>query len=147
MNYWKITLDLIYIAILLAVSYFDIRERRVPNKIVGPAIGIALLAMFITSEWRSGLAGAGFGAAFMLIPVLTLGKKGGMGDVKLAFFMGLILGFPAIIAALIISHLSSLILWVGVLFKRLNRKSQVPFAPFLALGTIVLLLLPYILFV
>jgi leader peptidase (prepilin peptidase)/N-methyltransferase len=137
-------LDLCYIAVLLAVSLVDLREKRIPNKIIVPAIGLALVAMFLTLNWKSALVGAFFGGLFMLIPVMTLGKRGGMGDVKMAFFMGLILGFPAILFALIVAHLSALGLWIGVWVKRLNRKSVVPFGPFLAFGTFVFLLLPYL---
>ena len=145
MQLFEIVLDLVYCSLLLAVSIFDLRERRVPNRIIFPAIVIAGLAMFLRPGWRPALLGALVGGGFMLIPVLAFGKKGGMGDVKLAFFMGLILGFPNIIPALIIAHVATLFLWVGVAFKWLDRRALIPFAPFLALGTAALLLAPYVL--
>ena len=141
----KIVLDIVYFCVLVAVSFTDLRSRRIPNKIIFPAIGLALIAMFYTPGWRTALIGAALGAGFMLLPVVAFGKHGGMGDVKLAFFMGLILGFPGIVFALIVAHLSTIVLWIGVWLKRLNRKSVVPFGPFLAFGTAVFLLLPYLL--
>jgi prepilin signal peptidase PulO-like enzyme (type II secretory pathway) len=140
----QIILQLVYIGVLLAVSYTDLREKRIPNKIIVPAIGLAMIAAFVIGEWKTAVLGALFGGGFMLIPVLTLGKRGGMGDVKLAFFMGLILGFPLIVFALIVAHLSAIVLWIGVWLKRLNRKSTVPFGPFLAFGTLIFLVLPYL---
>ncbi len=41
----------IYTAILLYVSWTDIQTRRIPNVVIGPAIGIALLAVvFVLPE-------------------------------------------------------------------------------------------------
>ena len=116
-----------------------------PNNIMFPAILLGLIAMFYRPGWQSGLIGAAVGAGIMLLPVVTLGKKGGMGDVKLAFFMGLILGFPGVLVALIIAHVSTIFLWIGILLKKLTRKSLIPFAPFLSFGALVILFLPYFL--
>lgn len=138
-------LVLIYTGIFLAVSFFDLKERRVPNNIMFPAIVLGFIAMFYRPGWQSGLLGAALGAGIMLLPVLTFGKKGGMGDVKLAFFMGLILGYPGILVALIIAHVSTIFLWVGILLKKLTRKSLIPFAPFLSFGALVILFLPFFL--
>lgn len=137
MDSLRVILAIVYGFVLLLVSYTDIRERRIPNKVIIPAIGLAALAMFFVADWQTAVSGALFGGGFMMIPVLTLGKRGGMGDVKLAFFMGLILGFPTIIFALVIAHLSASLLWIGVWLKRLDRKSTIPFAPFLAIGTFI----------
>lgn len=141
----KLVLDLVYVAVLLGVTYKDIRERRIPNVVIGPAILLATVALFfVFPGWRAGAIGAFFGAGVMLIPVVTMGKKGGMGDVKLAFFMGLILGWPLILPALIIAHLSAATLLIGVIFKWLDRHTLIPFGPFLALGTLILLAIPYL---
>lgn len=141
----KIVLDVIYFCVLVTVSFTDLRSKRIPNKIIFPAIVLAFIAMFYTPGWRTALIGAVVGAGFMLLPVVAFGKHGGMGDVKLAFFMGLILGFPGIVFALIVAHVSTVVLWLGVVLKRLNRKSIIPFGPFLAFGTAVFLILPYLL--
>jgi len=56
----------------------------------------------------------------------------------LAIFMGLLLGYPktilAFYVAFIVGAIFGLILMV---FKKANKKSQVPFGPFLILGTFV----------
>ena len=143
MNGWQIVLAGVYCIILAAVSYTDLRERRIPNKIIVPALILALGSMFFTVGWTSALLGGLVGALVMLIPVFAFGGHGGMGDVKLALFIGLILGFPDILFALILAHLLAVTLWLGVFLKRLDRKSLVPFAPFLAAGALLFLLLPY----
>ena len=64
----------------------------------------------------------------------------GLGDVKLALLMGLVLGFPRIIVAIffafVVGALLSLFL---IFFKKKQWKSQVPFGPFLVLGTFLAL--------
>ena len=65
----------------------------------------------------------------------------GWGDAILAIFIGLILGWPGAMIALIIAFLSggfsSLIL---MLLKKKTLKSYLPFAPFLSLGVVTVML-------
>jgi len=64
----------------------------------------------------------------------------GVGDIKLAFFMGFFLGFPKIIVALFFSFFIGAIIGIGlILARRKKLKSEVPFGPFLATGTIIAL--------
>lgn len=136
-------LTIIYILILLSVSINDIRTMKIPNKIMFPAIVLAFLMVGARPyyEWGSPLLGALFGGGFMLIPAVAFGKNGGMGDVKLAIFMGLILGFPNIIWALLLAHMSAALLIIGVPFGWVDLKSKIPFAPFLSFGTLTLMLI------
>ena len=60
----------------------------------------------------------------------------GFGDVKLALFMGLFLGWPNILVALFSAFLAGAVLGVAlVLIKKKGMKSEVPFGPFLIGGT------------
>jgi leader peptidase (prepilin peptidase)/N-methyltransferase len=65
----------------------------------------------------------------------------GGGDIKLAFVLGLFLGFPNIIVALYLAFLTGaiggiiLILWK----KKSPKKAILPFGPFLIIGTLVCL--------
>lgn len=82
---------------------------------------------------------AAFGAAgfFFLLIILSRGRWMGFGDVKFAFLMGLVLGFPNILLALFTAFTSGAIIGVGLmLFKKKNLKSQIQFGPFLVGGTI-----------
>jgi prepilin signal peptidase PulO-like enzyme (type II secretory pathway) len=72
---------------------------------------------------------------------LIRGKDGmGGGDIKLAFVLGLILGFPNIILALYLAFLtggaSGIIL---ILWKKNLKDASLPFAPFLIAGTLICL--------
>jgi prepilin signal peptidase PulO-like enzyme (type II secretory pathway) len=62
----------------------------------------------------------------------------GFGDVKLALFLGLFLGYPGILVALFSSFiLGAIIGSVVVLLKKKKMRSEIPFAPFLVSGTIL----------
>ena len=65
----------------------------------------------------------------------------GFGDVKLAFFMGLFLGYPNILVALFLAFFLGAIIGVGlIVFGNKKLKSEVPFGPFLITGTFLALL-------
>lgn len=131
----------LYSAVLLTVSYTDIRRGIVPNQIMYPALLLAMAGMFRAPGWRSRALGGLVGMVVFIIPILFYGlERAGMGDVKLALFIGLIVGFPTVIYALTITFFSGAIVGlVGIGLGKLTRRSTIPFAPFLALGALVLL--------
>ena len=65
----------------------------------------------------------------------------GFGDVKFAFLMGLVLGFPNIVVGLYVAFLTGAI--VGIILILWRRKkvfgTAIPFGPFLVLGTFIAL--------
>lgn len=129
-----------YALVLISVAYTDLRERRIPNKIIVPALGVALVAMFYIPGWQSALIGAAVASFVFILPVISFGKQGGMGDVKLAAFIGLILGWPVTFTALVIAILlAAAVALIGVLIGKWNRKSLIPFGPFLSLGALICL--------
>ena len=65
----------------------------------------------------------------------------GAGDVKLAGVIGLMLGFPAAITALVIGiFLGGAAAIILLITHRAGRKSTFAYAPYLALGALVMLL-------
>jgi len=77
---------------------------------------------------------------FLAIVFLSQGKWMGLGDVKLAFLMGLFLGFPNILVALFLAFFIGAIIGIGLIISgKRTLKSEVPFGPFLITGTFIAL--------
>ncbi len=136
----ELLLELPFAAMLIAVAGIDLEHRIVPNRIVVPA---AVLALLLAALLRRGdllelvLAGAG-AFLFLLIAALAYPAGMGMGDVKLAGVMGVFLGL-SIIPALFLAFVLGSAVGVGMIVAQgpSARKKGVPFAPFLAAGGII----------
>ncbi len=134
---------------LIVIFVYDLKHFIIPDKVIFSAIIIALIynlfQLFTTHYPLSTVLNnlyAAFGAAifFLAIVLVSRGKWMGLGDVKLAFFMGLLLGFPNILVALFLAFLIGAIIGVGlILAKRKHLKSELPFGPFLVTGTFIAL--------
>jgi leader peptidase (prepilin peptidase)/N-methyltransferase len=132
-----------YIVVLIAVAYSDLRERIIPNRIIYPAILVALGAMFHFPGLGRALLGGAVAALVFIIPVFIYGpERAGIGDVKLAFFIGLIFGFSLTLYWALLVGLGSaaLVGLVGIFLRKMSRKSLLPFGSFLALGAIAFLI-------
>lgn len=125
--------------VLVYVSITDLRSRRIPNAVMFPALLVALIVAVLRPERGSFLLGGLLAGGLFLLPVLVYGlERAGGGDVKLALFLGLILGWPGIIPALLLACLSALAVAGGaILLGRLSLRSVIAFGPFLALGGLV----------
>lgn len=129
-------------AFLAVIFVYDLKHYLIPDKIIYPAIGVALVYDLLRFNFlgRSDILISAFGASglFLLMVLVSRGKWMGVGDIKLAFLMGLILGWPYILVALFFAFFSGAIIGVGlILANRKSFKSEVPFGPFLAAGTLV----------
>ena len=129
----------LFVGVLVYVSFTDLYWRRVPNVVTYPAIIIALCLLLVEPNPVSGLWGALVGGLVLLIPVLRYGpERAGVGDVKLALFIGLVLGFPATFYALFAAFgIGAIVAGAGLVAGRWHHTSSIPFAPFLALGAII----------
>ena len=84
--------DTLACAVLVAVTVTDLERRIVPNKIILPALVVALVVQTVLDpsvEWVVAAAAAG---GFYLVAALIYPAGLGMGDVKLAAFLGAWLG-------------------------------------------------------
>ena len=130
----------LFCASLVAISAADLEHRIVPNVIVLPTAVIVLgaqTALHLSAEWTiAAFAASGF---LLLIALLYPGGMG-MGDVKLAFLLGAMLG-RTVAVALAAGMVSALVpsIWLFVRHGSKARKMKIPFAPFLALGAVVAL--------
>ncbi|EKE05255.1 MAG: hypothetical protein ACD_19C00380G0002 [uncultured bacterium] len=86
------------------------------------------------------LMGFLIGGFFLSLIIVTSGKGMGGGDVKLGAFMGLVLGFPQAIFAVVLSFLIGAIFAVALIISGKKHFGQtIPFGPFLVLGSLIML--------
>lgn len=134
----------LYTAFLWTVLVIDLEQRRVLNVLLAPAAGGALLLSLLPGQ--SGLlpavigAGVGFGV-FWLLGLVGRGAIG-MGDIKLAGVIGLMTGYPAVLTALMLGAvLGGIAAGILLITRRAGLKSKMAYAPYLAVGTAIVLLM------
>jgi prepilin signal peptidase PulO-like enzyme (type II secretory pathway) len=127
----------------VVLAAIDLQERVIPNRIVVPAAAIVLVAQLAfypdrAGEWIVSALGA---ALFLFIPAVIKRGAIGMGDVKLAVLLGAATGY-AVLPALTFGFLALVPVAIYMLFREGSaaRKKYLPLGPFLALGTLVVLL-------
>lgn len=139
---------LVFVLGFTVLAVYDFRWFLLPNKIVFPLIGLAVLQVliqlvFFDAAWRD-IWGAALGVTiisglFYLLFTVSKGAWIGFGDVKLGIVLGILAGgpLPAILLLFAASVLGMIFSLRLVLAGEANRKSHVPFGPFLLAGMIV----------
>jgi leader peptidase (prepilin peptidase)/N-methyltransferase len=127
-----------FCCVLVAISAVDLEHRIVPDRIVLPATLVVLTAQTIRDPSPEWFVAAFCAALFLFLAVLAYPAGMGMGDVKLALLMGAALG-KLVAVALMLAMIAALVpgIYLMVRHGRAARKMGIPFAPFLALGSIV----------
>lgn len=122
----------------IVLFFTDLKYGILPDAITYPAILVTFLYLLLTTSYLLLNTLSAFGASlfFFLLFLGTKGKGMGFGDVKLAFLLGLLLGFPQIIIALYIAFISGAIVGVSFVFlkKKKIKGTTIPFGPFLIFG-------------
>ncbi|PIQ98251.1 MAG: prepilin peptidase [Candidatus Nealsonbacteria bacterium CG11_big_fil_rev_8_21_14_0_20_39_9] len=154
---WNLLFYLLISCFLIIIFVYDLKHYIIPDAVIYPAIAIAFLyqlfRMLNFVNWNlfgiwnveSGILrpiSSAFLASlfFLAIVFLSQGKWMGLGDVKLAFLMGLFLGFPNILVALFLAFFIGAIIGIGLIISgKRTLKSEVPFGPFLITGTFIAL--------
>ena len=140
------------ISFLVAIFVYDWLYMEIPSLIlwIGGIWTIVFSIYFdlnhaekITSIFQldifSGILAAGIAFLFFFSLVYFSKEKWmGMGDALLVIFLGLFLGWPEILLALLLAfNLGAFFSIFLVIFQKKTLKSQVPFGPFLVLGSIL----------
>ncbi len=150
----QFSLVAVFSFVLLAIAVYDLRHKIIPDEFAAALFALAILRTILT--WRveqgefessipvdvlTGLVLFGFFAALWFF---SKGAWMGFGDAKIAFSIGLFLGFPAALFALLFAFWSGAIVGIALLvFKLASRKTEVPFAPFLAFGSLAAFFFTY----
>jgi leader peptidase (prepilin peptidase)/N-methyltransferase len=148
---WAVPAYLVLVAALVAVSAVDLELFLVPNRILLAtlAVGVPLLVLAAALDHRwddlgRALAGAAIGFGILLAINLVTPRGMGMGDVKLAGVLGAWLGFLDIghvFLGLFLGFLLGAVGGIALLATGVRtRKDHIPFAPFLAAGAVLAIL-------
>jgi leader peptidase (prepilin peptidase)/N-methyltransferase len=139
----QLSLGLVFVAVLAAITLTDLERRVIPNAILlaGAVIGLGIVAATDPASLPERAAAAAGAGGFLLLFALLYPRGMGMGDVKLAAVMGLFLG-ASVVPALVVGVVLGALLGFGAMLRNgpAARKQAVPFGPFLAVGGVVGLL-------
>lgn len=129
-------------ASLAVLSAIDLRYRLLPNRIVLCSWGVVLLLRLLhdPATAAEGLAAGLAAAAFLAAPLALNRSAMGLGDVKLALLLGALVGW-GVFGAIVLGCFALMPFAVAMLVRGDTlRGATLPFGPFLAFGTVVVLL-------
>jgi len=145
----------IFVLVLVQVIFFDFEHHLILDRVMFPAMALALLVSLSSllggriglwhQDWWVGIAmGTGAGLLFILLALagsaIFKGEALGFGDVKLAVFMGLLLGWPFTLSALFDGVLLAAIGAIVFIVTHRSLKGTIAYGPYLALGALIVLL-------
>ena len=164
-SYWSfiffLSLFAFIFSLLIVISVYDIRHKIIPDKLVYIYIIVSFLSIFIVSS-SSGLSfslpsllailsGPIVALPFAFLWLISKGKWMGLGDAKLILGIGWMLGPILALSALVIAFWIGAIVGLFVIFfsrnlsqldktGKVGMKTEIPFAPFLIIGTLIVFL-------
>ena len=151
-----------YAALMTGIAAIDIRTRRIPSRWLLGLAGLALLDAAALPATPPGLpasllgGGVGVGAFYLVyrggilfarrMPTAQDSRPAfGFGDVKLMGAIGLMIGFPALLPAMLLAIVCGGV-WATVILVRRRREvssadETVPYAPCIVAGAMLAVLI------
>lgn len=145
LRYWLILGSLVFLGIL------DHKKRIIPNRILVVLLGartllLAVECLVFQEVWvelfLSSMTGFLGGGMLFFLTSRVMKNGIGMGDVKLIAVLGYYLGFQVLMSDMVISLLLTVVGGLtSLLIQKKSLRSELPFAPFVAAGTMITILL------
>ncbi len=136
--------------LLLLVAIFDLKYGVIPDSlsvatlvwVIVYRIALVWAGIMNPLDWWRAVAMAIGLTMFFAVLYWGTGKKGfGLGDVKLAPSLGLLLGWPQMVVGIFLSFVFGAIVSLFLLaLGKKKMKQTIPFGPFLVIGTVISLL-------
>ena len=141
-------LSLVIISFFVAIAFYDIRHKIIPDSL---SYGVAAIALAFSvfsifegsSSWWRLLDGFIIAAPFAFFWLVSRGQWMGLGDAKLALSIGWWLGIFGAGGAIILSIFSGAAVGIVILIAEKMRlgkvkwgKHEIPFGPFLIIGAL-----------
>ena len=134
----------VFVLVLVQVIFFDFEHRLILDRVMFPAMALALIVSLFNNPWWIGIAmGLAAGLLFLLIAVVGAAifrtEALGFGDVKLALFLGLLLGWPYVFQALLYGVMLAAVGAIAFIVWNRSLKGTIAYGPYLAAGALVML--------
>ena len=143
--FWLVV-GLLFLALAVADAFYGVLPDKfiVPLSLLAVAYRIALVSfgiMQLADFWKAITVGVATSGFLMSLVLITKGKGMGLGDVKLALPLGIILGWPRALVGLIVAFLTGAIAGVILILGRgRGLKDSIAFGPFMIAGAVIALL-------
>ena len=133
-----------FVLVLVQVIFFDFEHRLILDRVMFPSMVLALVASLLRHPWWAGIAtGVAAGLMFLLLALvgsaIFKAEALGFGDVKLALFMGLLLGPLPTVQALFYGVFLAGVVSVGFIIWHRSMKGTIAYGPYLAAGALIVL--------
>lgn len=140
-------------SLLMVISVYDIRHKVIPDGLVYVYAIASFFSifvnttgfghLFITPSPLALISGPLFALPFALLWLVSRGRWMGLGDAKLVLGIGWMLGPMLALAMVTLSFWIGAIVGLAFMFfshKKVNMKTEIPFAPFLIISTLIVFL-------
>ena len=135
-------------SLLIVIAAYDIKHKIIPDPLALVFGLLTFVGLFFFSYHTFSphipsllefLSGIFIALPFALVWLVSRGVWMGLGDAKLALGLGWLLGLSGILSGVVAAFWSGAIVGLGLMVfsKRHSMKSEIPFAPFLVLGTLL----------
>ncbi|MFV0407035.1 MAG: prepilin peptidase [Propioniciclava sp.] len=143
-----------FCTVLIALAAIDLDVLRLPDMITLPLIPATAAGVVVASLTQgdparitqAALGGAALTAFYLTQTLITRGKGMGLGDVKLAASIGLILGalsWSHVAIATLVAYVTAAGIGLFLIAtRRATRRSSIPFGPHMVGGTVAVLVSP-----
>jgi len=138
---YQLILYLVISIILISIFIIDLETMYIPDYLIyiGAFVALVWAVLQYVVEGQNHinlLLGTLIGGGvFLILVVVSREKWMGSGDIGIGIILGLILAFPLILVNLFLSFfVGGIIGLLLLIFKKANRKTEVPLGPFLILG-------------
>ena len=135
-------------SLLIVIAVYDLRHKIVPDALSFILGVLGFVGLFFFNSYGfyphmpsilEFLSGLLIALPFLLFWLVSSGTWMGLGDAKLAIGLGWLLGLSRALSGVVVAF------WIGALFglslvifsKKHGMKSEIPFAPYLVLGTLL----------